>query len=85
MRFSDGTTRRIDYPPVLEGQLLGPLKVMSVFNAVALDPEVGTLTWPNGADFDPTTLHDWLEVAPRLAAMARGWAEREHVDQQRAG
>jgi len=24
---------------------------MTVFNAVTLDAEVGTLVWPNGADF----------------------------------
>lgn len=26
------------------------------------DPELRTLVWPNGADFDPYVLHDW----PRL-------------------
>jgi hypothetical protein len=24
-----------------------------------IDPEVYTLVWPNGADFDPSVLHDW--------------------------
>ena len=26
-----------------------------------IDPEVHTLVWPNGAGFDPATLHDWPE------------------------
>jgi len=30
-----------------------------VFRQVRLDPEVHTVVWPNGADFDPATLHDW--------------------------
>jgi hypothetical protein len=45
--------------PGLEGALLGPLKQLDLFNAVVPDPEVGALTWPNGADLDPATPHDW--------------------------
>jgi hypothetical protein len=26
---------------------------------VIIDPEIRTVSWPNGADFDPTVLHDW--------------------------
>ena len=78
--FSDGTEQRIDFRPVLEGALFGPLRDLTVFNAVTLDLEAGTLVWPNGADFDPATLHDWSDVRDELAARARAWAEsaREH-------
>jgi hypothetical protein len=31
--------------------------------------------WPNGADFDPATLHDWPEVCDELAARAQAWDE----------
>jgi Protein of unknown function (DUF2442) len=73
--FSDGTVQEIDFGPVLHGALFGPLRDLEVFNAVILDQEVGTLTWPNGADFDPATLHEWPRVLRELAARARSWAE----------
>ncbi len=72
--FADGTEQLIDFKPVLQGVLFGPLQDLATFNAVALDPEAGTLVWPNGADFDPATLHDWPQVCNELAARARAWA-----------
>lgn len=73
--FADGTTQEIDFRPVLHGALFGPLRVPAVFNAVSLDHEGGILTWPNGADFDPATLHEWPRVSAELAARAIAWAE----------
>ena len=72
--FDDGSTRVIDLEPVLEGDLYGPLRDPSLFAAVQVDPEVGTLTWPNGADFDPATLHDWPAHEPAMRELARRWA-----------
>ena len=74
VEFADGTEQRIDFRSVLEGILFGPLQDLSLFNAVTLDPAAGTLVWPNGADFDPATLHDWPAVSDELAARARVWA-----------
>ncbi|MEZ6097911.1 MAG: DUF2442 domain-containing protein [Pirellulaceae bacterium] len=71
--FDDGSDRTIDFGPVLGGDLFGPLQDLTVFNQVQLDPEVYTLVWPNGADFDPATLHDWPIHADALARQARGW------------
>ena len=71
--FDDGTERVIDFRPVLAGELFGPLSELSLFNQVAIDPEVNTLVWPNGADFDPATLHDWPEHVEALTARARTW------------
>jgi len=72
--FDDGTEQAIDFRPVLAGELYGPLRELELFNQVRIDPEVHTLVWPNGADFDPATLHDWPQVAESLAARARQWA-----------
>jgi uncharacterized protein DUF2442 len=71
--FADGTEQQIDFQPVLHGALFGPLQDLATFNAVTLDLEAGTLVWPNDADFDPSTLHDWPNVCEELAARAREW------------
>ena len=71
--FDDATEQTIDFRPVLAGELYGPLHDLAVFNQVRIDPEVHTLVWPNGADFDPSTLHDWPEIADAFAARAREW------------
>lgn len=73
--FDDETERTIDFEPILHGRLYGPLRDPSLFNQVRVDPEVHTLVWPNGADFDPETLHDWPEHAPYLTERARDWAD----------
>jgi hypothetical protein len=72
--FADGLVRTIDFRPILEGELYGPLRDLNQFNSVSLDPEVHTLVWRNGADFDPAILHDWPEHEAAMVALARRWA-----------
>lgn len=74
VEFADGSRQIIDFTPVLAGQLYGPLQDPALFAQVRLDTEVHTLVWPNGADFDPATLHDWPLVVEELTACARNWA-----------
>jgi hypothetical protein len=73
VEFDDGTSQTIDFGPVLVGEMYGPLCDLGLFNQVAIDPEVHTLVWPNGADFDPATLHDWPEVSKELEKLAKNW------------
>lgn len=73
VQFDDGTEQTIDFLPVLAGELLGPLRDKTLFEQVRIDPEVHTLVWPNGADFDPATLHDWPKYAAELASRAKRW------------
>ena len=75
VRFNDETTQVIDFRPVLVGELFGPLVDEVLFNQVCIDSEVHTLVWPNGADFDPATLHDWPAHEEELKKMARRWSE----------
>jgi hypothetical protein len=73
VKFDDGSEQIINFQPVLAGQLFGPLRDLKLFNQVQIDPEVHTLIWPNGADFDPSTLHDWPEHVADFAERARQW------------
>lgn len=73
VHFDDRTEQIIDFKPVLAGELYGPLRDLSLFNEVRIDPEVHTLVWPNGADFDPAILHDWPGHVEALKERARQW------------
>ena len=74
LEFEDGTHQRIDFRPVLEGEVFAPLQDLEVFNAVGLEPTFGTIQWPNGAEFDPETVHDWPKYRDEFVAMAKRWA-----------
>ena len=71
VKFDDGQEREIDFRPVLAGELYGPLQDEKLFNQVEIDPEVHTLIWPNGADFDPETLYDWPKYLEGLKRLTR--------------
>lgn len=73
LRFDDGIERRIDFSSILAGELYGPLRDVALFNQVRLDPEVHTIIWPNGADFDPATLHDWPSHEAAFRELAQRW------------
>lgn len=73
VRFDDATEQIINFEPVLRGEIFGPLRDLQIFNQVRIDPEVHTLVWPNGADFDPATLHDWPQIVDELTRRARQW------------
>lgn len=74
IRFADGGEQRIDFSPVLKGELYSPLKDRSLFEQVRIDPEVHTLVWPNGADFDPAILRHWPRFEEAFKARAKDWA-----------
>lgn len=74
VRFEDRTVQEIDLEPILAGELYGPLRDPELFRKVFVDPEVHTVVWPNGADFDPALLHDWPDHAEAMRNLARKWA-----------
>ena len=83
--FDDGSEQQINFRPVLEGEVFAPLQDLEMFNAVELDATFGTVQWPNGADFDPETLHDWPKYRDELVAMARRWATASNPVRRTAG
>jgi len=73
IRFDDQTEQTINFRPVLAGELFGPLRDLDLFRRVGIDADAHTLVWPNGADFDPATLHDWPQHEAALRQLARRW------------
>lgn len=59
--FADGTARVIDLEPKLSGPvgpMFEPLRDVEFFASATVDPEIGTVVWPNGADLAPDALHE---------------------------
>lgn len=60
VRFTDGTDGEIDLESELWGPMFEPLASLEEFKRLSLDPDLGTLVWPNGADFAPEFLYQKL-------------------------
>jgi len=58
MAFDDGMDGNIDLEGALIGPVFDPLKDVSMFSKVAIDPELETVVWPNGADLVPEFLKE---------------------------
>ena len=58
LRFEDGVKGVVDLAQLLSfNGVFEPLKDPSYFAKVRVDPELGTVTWPNRADLDPDVLY----------------------------
>jgi len=57
--FSDGTVANLDFHKRIVGRggVFEALQQVDSFAKVAVDPESGTLVWPNGVDFCPDVLY----------------------------
>jgi len=73
LKFNDGFSREIDFLPALKGNLYKPLRQPEYFKQVKLNEEVGIIEWPNEADFNSDTLHDW----PQYEEAFRNWRPME--------
>jgi hypothetical protein len=61
LTFSDGFRGAVDLAKRIVGRhgVFGPLEDPQFFRQVAVDHELGTIVWPNGADFCPDLLYRW--------------------------
>jgi hypothetical protein len=67
LTFGDGVVGAIDLADELWGEMFEPLRDPLQFNRVHVDPELGTVVWPNGADLDPEGLHDAVRPVQRAS------------------
>lgn len=63
LKFEDGSEGEVDLSKSLRGPVFEPLRNIDYFNQVRVDPELGTIVWPNGADIAPETLHERVHAA----------------------
>jgi hypothetical protein len=65
IRFEDGTEGVVDLSKHLSFRgVFEPLKDLSYFREVRVDPSLGTVVWPNGADLDPDVLFSEVTGTP---------------------
>jgi len=58
LRFEDGTEGEVDIAAMIRFEgIFAALKDPMEFRKVQVDPELGTICWPNGADLDPDVLY----------------------------
>jgi hypothetical protein len=55
--FEDGTVGDLDFSRREWRGIFEPLQDPAFFAQVRVDPDLGTLAWPNGADMAPETLY----------------------------
>ncbi len=71
--FSNGERKLVDLQPYLRGPAFAEIRQNpKQFGLLAVDAELGTLVWPNGADIDPDVLYGthvpaWLEAEQQKA------------------
>jgi hypothetical protein len=65
--FDDGTAGEVDLDGVLTGPVFDVLKDVDIFKKVAVDRELETVVWPNGADLAPEFLKALHEKQMRVA------------------
>ena len=57
LTFDDGTVGEIDFAGREWRGIFEPLRDPEYFARVTVDADVGTVTWPNGADMAPEPLY----------------------------
>lgn len=66
LTFTDGATAELDFQQrvVGRGGVFRQLEDVEFFKEVQVDPEAGTIVWPNGVDFCPDVLYSLATGKP---------------------
>ena len=65
LRFEDGAEGVVDLATQISFRgVFAPLQDPTYFRQVRVDSELGTVTWPNGADLDPDVLYAAVTGVP---------------------
>jgi hypothetical protein len=65
LRFEDGVEGRVDVAALVEfAGVFSPLRNRGYFRKVSVNPDLGTICWPNGADLDPDVLYAAITGQP---------------------
>ena len=74
LRFEDGVDGEVDVAALVpfEG-VFAPLQDFAAFASVRVNPELGTICWPGGADLDPDVLYALIK-GQRRPDLRRGQA-----------
>ena len=58
IHFTNGEEHVVDLEHELEGEVFEALRDQQYFASARLNPDTGTVEWPNGADFAPEFLYE---------------------------
>lgn len=65
LRFEDGVEGDLDLSEMIEFKgIFALLRDEREFARIRVDPELGTIVWPNGADLDPVVLYSRVTRRP---------------------
>ncbi len=65
LRFEDGAEGTVDLGRLIRFEgVFAPLRDPDEFARMELNTELGTICWPNGADFDPDVLYAEVTAQP---------------------
>lgn len=63
--FEDGTNGIVNVAEIVEFTgVFAPLKDKTYFDQVQVNPDIGTICWPNEADIDPDVLYALITGEP---------------------
>jgi len=72
LSFDDGTVGEVAFADRAWGGVLAPLGDATYFARVYVDPEAGTIAWPNGVDLAPEPLYEEARLNPVQPASSTG-------------